>query len=151
MNKDEAFRRFTKENFNFLTGLDLNKKSLKAVVRKFFVDQHNKRYGQPSITNICEYLVRYQTKNGVPRITILDQIDVLPVFKGVESEKLKTFVNEDHSSVLTEDEIGRIEKTSAYESIRSLEGERFKEEIQEENKDLLVYVVKPSWTKLALI
>ncbi|MEH6542915.1 MAG: hypothetical protein V7721_03145 [Porticoccaceae bacterium] len=137
MNKDEAFRRFIKENFKFLTSLDLNKKTLKTKTKRFFITQHNKKFGLPTNSNLCEYLVKYQIKNGVPNQTLIDQIDILPIFKDVASRKLLSIINDDHISILTDEEMGRIEKTAAYESIKNLESEKLKKDIQTENKSLI--------------
>ena len=88
MNKQEADRTFIKENLNFLTSLDVEKKLLRARVRAFYTEKHKKKFGFPNTSEICEQLVRYQAKSGVPATTISDQLEVLPIFKNLGASKI---------------------------------------------------------------
>lgn len=140
MNKDQALSIYVKENFNFLTSLELDRKGFKSNARQYFYTKHKNKFGIPKSGDICLSLVKYQIRNGVPASNILDQIDICPVFKDVSSQKLaelREHVRTNYESVLTNEEIERIRGTRAYEAIRELEGKKLKEEIEKSNQTLL--------------
>lgn len=140
MNKNEAITKFVKKNFISLTSSDLDRSSLKAMIRDFFVMTHKKKFGHPKAAHICESLVRYQVKNGVPRASIDAQFDLLPIYKDLGTNKIvefKLLLGSDYESSLSEEEMSRIDKSEAYGAIKAIEGENFRREFKKDNLDLV--------------
>lgn len=140
MNRDQALNTYIKENLSFLTSLDLDRKLIKSSVRDSFFIKHKKKFGLPKIGEICQYLVKFQIKNGVPSETISDQIDICPVYKDLGNQQkkgLKRLIESNYESTLTDDEIAKIKGTQTYEAIREIEGDKLKQQIESSNKTLL--------------
>lgn len=80
-NKGAVLTQFVKENFVFLTSTDFDRKLYKALHRKFFYEKYYRKFGYPGAKEVCDFLIRYQRKRGVQSDVIIQQIEVLPIFK----------------------------------------------------------------------
>lgn len=141
MNKEEAFSRFIKNNLISLTSPSLEKSKQKIIIRNYFLTEHNKKFGMPKPTQICEALIKYQIKNGVDKSTVEAQFDVLPIYKNVGEKKLSEFVSlisvDTDKTALSVEELSRIGSSEAYVAIKEIEHDRIKHEFEEEHRELL--------------
>ncbi len=89
INKEAAITKFLEINFSFLTSEEVNPKNLKTVCRKYFYDQHNKKFGIPGKKEIGEALVKLLLKRGTSQNDIENLINDLPIFNlgGDETKK----------------------------------------------------------------
>lgn len=141
MNKDEALSRFVKQNLKLLTSEDLDKKALKKLIRDYFVVTHNKKYGQPKPFHVCQALVKYQIKNGINKESIGVQVELLPVYKNLGGQNLEAIYfllkDDESETILSEDELARIDNSEAYAAIKTIEGEKIRLDIEGENTELI--------------
>jgi|GEM_PF-3161759 len=141
MNKDEALNRFVKQNLKMLTSEGLDKKLLKKMVRDYFVLAHNKKFGQPNISRILEALVKYQIRSGISKESIEVQVELLPAYKNLGGKNLESITRllrrASENTILSEDELARIDNTEAYTAIKTIEGEKIRLNIEGENTELI--------------
>ena len=138
MNKEQAQQTFVEQNLKFLTSGTFDKKSLKRMTREFFYDRHNNKFGQPKQGDICEWIVRYQLRGGIPNDTILEQISIFPIFKDIGLPKqnmLKGIISSTHESGLASDELEILARTSVFETVAATQSSELKERIELENEN----------------
>lgn len=139
MNKNEAINQFIKTYFDFLTSGDFDKKILKTYIKDFFVTKHNKKYGIPNHTLICDSLIRYQLKYRVGKDTLVEEIKLFPIYKYISDNKrneLIATVNNNYDSGLSDDEVARISNMSTIEAAKTLQKDKIVEDLREETKEL---------------
>ncbi|MBL4796041.1 MAG: hypothetical protein JKY50_01365 [Oleispira sp.] len=140
MNRDEAITKFIKINFKLLTSDDLVKSILKTEIRKYFIFQLSKKFGQPKPAEICSALFKYQIRNGVSKSALETQIGSIPIYENLgrnKIEELELMLDSNFKSSLSIDELDRIDKVNSYDAIKLIEGESIKREMESSNKELV--------------
>ncbi|MEQ3692985.1 MAG: hypothetical protein ABNH16_06090 [Thalassolituus sp.] len=141
MNRDEALNRFIKQNIKVLTSEGLSKQSLKKLIRDYFVLTYNNKYGLLKPLQVCEALVKYQIKNGIKKESIKVQIELLPIYKNLGGQNLESIMlllkDKSADTILSEDELARIDNTYAYTAIKEIEGEKIRLDIEDKNTRLI--------------
>src|SRR6478735_4979077 len=123
MNKEQALRTFTKNNIEFLTSGEFDKKEFRNRVRKFFGETHGKRFGIPNVFDICQDLVKFQIKSAISSEIVKEQVDIFPIYKDIGDAKrgeLKSIIGNNYSSALTEIELKRIDKMDKFDALKSI-------------------------------
>ena len=140
MNADAALNKFVSHNFVLLTSETLTKDAFKASHRKFFVEQHQKRFGIPGLRDICTCLVKMMLSRGLPPENVLTHIDTLPVFRlagDAVCRDLKALSESGaYRSKLSAEELNLLQKTSAFEAVERHLGKQIEERTQRQIDEL---------------
>src|SRR5262245_25391809 len=98
MNTDAALKRFVEDNLPFLTSTSYSRDTYKGIHRAYFVTQHNKRYGLPSVKDVCTCLVATLLHRGISSETVAQQIAMLPLFRALPEHVIHDLTSLTHST-----------------------------------------------------
>jgi hypothetical protein len=121
MNEDEALSKFVTDNLNFFLSEDVILKTLKTKTNDYFYKKHKNKYGTPSKKQIAKALVSLLLKKTISPEKIEEFILTLPIFQlsgNNQKEYISLLSTSDHMSVLSAQEIERINKVGAYKAIK---------------------------------
>ena len=140
MNKDQAQKDFVKRNLDFLTSGDFDKKTFRRLVKETFFDKHKKKFGIPKQGEVCEWVLRSQIRAGIPSSTLVEQLDLFPIYKDIGKPKLQQLhglIESEYSSGLDDTEIRAIDKESAFEAVAATQSAALQRQIEEKNEQNL--------------
>ena len=140
MNKEEATHKFIEDNLQALTSGTLDNSDYKRLIRQFFFERHTNKYGQPSVRDICEALLKYFQKRNLEPRKILQYANELPIFLRLDEKQraslAQSIKENEPTSVLNPEDLALLRAGRAYEAVELHKGKKITEEKRQELAEL---------------
>ncbi len=140
MNKDEATQKFIEDNLQTLTSSSLEQSELKRIIRQFFIERYNKKFGQPGVREICEALLKYFNRRNLESTKIFQYVHELPIFLRLDEKQraaLAATINaRESASALDPQDLALLRAGKAYEAVELHKGKKITDEKRQELADL---------------
>lgn len=139
MNETEAIKDFIAKNLTLLTSAKLEKHDLKEAIRRYYFDQHQKAFSNPSNYDVSAALLS-RLKTSVNEDELHKLIDTLPLFSFTgEAQRAKlhdSIRSKEIKSVLTDQQLKDLRQVGAFEAVERHKGKEITDAKARELKEL---------------